>query len=170
VHDHIDKCVQLSDKRNEQSLSRKQHNKNSLMPNKTRKVILISDTRLPVRCVWTGNRSLLAQCVHWTLYWVDRALWIMCIITNSMHCLFLVYWLKIPLHVSGINRAHHQEVRCMYVANGTSKMTVSLLTVILEVPFASSWLLYTCSQNITFPERLRPGLANLFQGACPNCV
>jgi hypothetical protein len=24
--------------------------------------------------------------------------------------------------------AHHQEVRCMYVANGTSKMTVSELT------------------------------------------
>jgi hypothetical protein len=29
--------------------------------------------------------------------------------------------------------AHHQEVRCMYVANGTSKMTVSLLSVILKV-------------------------------------
>jgi hypothetical protein len=27
----------------------------------------------------------------------------MCKITNSMHCLFLVYWIKIPLHVSGIN-------------------------------------------------------------------
>jgi hypothetical protein len=44
---------------------------------------------------------------------------------------------------------HHQEVRCMYVANGTAKMTVSEpgwsgtpfhpgpLTVILEVPFAT---------------------------------
>jgi hypothetical protein len=31
--------------------------------------------------------------------------------------------------------AHHQEVRFMYVANGTSKMTVSSLTVILEVPY-----------------------------------
>jgi hypothetical protein len=29
--------------------------------------------------------------------------------------------------------AHHQEVRCMYVTNGTSKMTVSKLTVILKV-------------------------------------
>jgi hypothetical protein len=28
---------------------------------------------------------------------------VMCIITNSMHCLFLVYGIKIPLHVSGIN-------------------------------------------------------------------
>jgi hypothetical protein len=27
----------------------------------------------------------------------------MCIITNSMHCLSLVYWIKIPLHVLGIN-------------------------------------------------------------------
>jgi hypothetical protein len=26
--------------------------------------------------------------------------------------------------------AHHQEIRCMYVANGTSKMTVSELTLI----------------------------------------
>jgi hypothetical protein len=32
---------------------------------------------------------------------------------------------------------HHQEVRCMYVANGTSKMTVSELTDIVEVPFAT---------------------------------
>jgi hypothetical protein len=34
----------------------------------------------------------------------------------------------------------HQEVRCMYVANGTSKMTASepgSLTVILELPFAT---------------------------------
>jgi hypothetical protein len=31
--------------------------------------------------------------------------------------------------------AHYQEVRCMYVANGTSNMTVSELTVILEVPY-----------------------------------
>jgi hypothetical protein len=36
--------------------------------------------------------------------------------------------------------AHHQEVRCTYVANGIPKMTVSgpgSLTVILEVPFAT---------------------------------
>jgi hypothetical protein len=33
--------------------------------------------------------------------------------------------------------AHHQEVRCMYVANGTSEMIVRELgsqTIILEVP------------------------------------
>jgi hypothetical protein len=36
--------------------------------------------------------------------------------------------------------AHHQEVSYIYVANGTSKMTVSepgSLTVILQVPFAT---------------------------------
>jgi hypothetical protein len=32
---------------------------------------------------------------------------------------------------------HHQEVKCIDVANGTSKMTVSGLTVILDVPFAT---------------------------------
>jgi hypothetical protein len=31
----------------------------------------------------------------------------------------------------------------MYVENGTSKMAVSELTVILEVPFVPTWLLYT---------------------------
>jgi F0F1-type ATP synthase alpha subunit len=45
--------------------------------------------------------------------------------------------------------AHHQEVKCVYVAKGTSKMTVSSLTVILKefnklrINSASSWLLYT---------------------------
>jgi hypothetical protein len=36
--------------------------------------------------------------------------------------------------------AHHQEVRCMYVVNGNSKMTVrepGSLTVILEVTFTT---------------------------------
>jgi hypothetical protein len=33
--------------------------------------------------------------------------------------------------------AHHQEVRYIYVENGTSKMTVSSLTVILEAQFAT---------------------------------
>jgi hypothetical protein len=50
------------------------------------------------------------------------------IITNSMHCLSLVYWIITPLHVSGISTAHHQEVKCIYVANGncyTCKLTVS---------------------------------------------
>jgi hypothetical protein len=34
--------------------------------------------------------------------------------------------------------AHHQEVRCVYVANGTSEMIVRLLTVILDVPHVQS--------------------------------
>jgi hypothetical protein len=33
--------------------------------------------------------------------------------------------------------AHHQEVWCIYVVNGTPEMTVSSLTVILEVLFAT---------------------------------
>jgi hypothetical protein len=33
--------------------------------------------------------------------------------------------------------AHHQEVRCVCVANGTAKMTVSSLTVILAVHLTS---------------------------------
>jgi hypothetical protein len=43
----------------------------------------------------------------------------------------------------GESTAHHQDVRCRYVANDNSKMTVSepgwngRLTVILEVPFAT---------------------------------
>jgi hypothetical protein len=52
-----------------------------------------------------------------------------------MHCLFLVYWIKIPLYVSGIN-SRSSGGKLNYVANGTSKMTVSesgSLTVILEV-------------------------------------
>jgi hypothetical protein len=31
-----------------------------------------------------------------------------------------------------VSKAHHQVVRCIYVANGTYKMTVGELTVILE--------------------------------------
>jgi hypothetical protein len=30
--------------------------------------------------------------------------------------------------------AHNQEVRCMYVANGTSKMTVSEPSSLIEAP------------------------------------
>jgi hypothetical protein len=41
------------------------------------------------------------------------------IITNSMHCLSSVYWVITPLHVSGVSAVHHQEVECIYVANGT---------------------------------------------------
>jgi hypothetical protein len=36
-----------------------------------------------------------------------------------MHCLSSVYWVITPLHVSGVLSAHHQEVECIYVANGT---------------------------------------------------
>jgi hypothetical protein len=42
-----------------------------------------------------------------------------CIITNSMHCLSLVYWIITPLHVSDVSTAHHQEGECTYVENGT---------------------------------------------------
>jgi uncharacterized membrane protein len=33
-----------------------------------------------------------------------------------MHCLFTVYFVNQPLHVSGIFVAHHQEVYCIYTA------------------------------------------------------
>jgi hypothetical protein len=48
--------------------------------------------------------------------------------TNSMHFLSSVYWVITPVHVSGVSAAHHQEVECIYVANGTcytSELTVS---------------------------------------------
>jgi hypothetical protein len=44
-----------------------------------------------------------------------------------MHCLSSVYSAITPLHVSGVSAVHHQEVECIYVANGTcyaSEMTV----------------------------------------------
>jgi hypothetical protein len=50
------------------------------------------------------------------------------IITNTMHCLSSVYWVFIPLHVSDVSAALHQEVECIYVENGTcytSELTVS---------------------------------------------
>jgi hypothetical protein len=37
-----------------------------------------------------------------------------------MHCLSAVYWVITPLHISGVSAAHHQEVECIYVANGAS--------------------------------------------------
>jgi hypothetical protein len=40
--------------------------------------------------------------------------------TNTMHCLSSVYSVITPLHVSGVSAAHHQEVECIYVANGTA--------------------------------------------------
>jgi hypothetical protein len=45
-----------------------------------------------------------------------------------MHCLSYVYGVITPLHVSGVLVAHHQEVECISVANGTcytSEFTVS---------------------------------------------
>jgi hypothetical protein len=56
---------------------------------------------------------------------VDREFWIKCILTNTMHCLCSVYWVITPLHVSGASVAHHQEVECLYVANGTVQLTDS---------------------------------------------
>jgi hypothetical protein len=44
---------------------------------------------------------------------VDRASWIIWIITNTMHCLSSVYWIITPLHVSDISTAHHQEAECI---------------------------------------------------------
>jgi hypothetical protein len=34
-----------------------------------------------------------------------------------------------PLHVSGVSTAHHLEVECIYVANGTCYTRTSELTV-----------------------------------------
>jgi hypothetical protein len=47
------------------------------------------------------------------LCYVDRASWIIWIITNSMHYLSSIYWIITPLHISGVSTAHHQEVECM---------------------------------------------------------
>jgi hypothetical protein len=60
------------------------------------------------------------------LCWVNRALCIVCVITNSKHCLFLVYSIKTTVHVSGISRpSSGGKMYVLYVANGTSWMTVS---------------------------------------------
>jgi hypothetical protein len=45
---------------------------------------------------------------------IDRCL--ACNKTNLMHYLSSVYWVTIPLHVSGLLVAHHQEVT-MYICN-----------------------------------------------------
>jgi hypothetical protein len=45
-----------------------------------------------------------------------------------MHSLSLFYWVITPLHGLDASAAHHQEVECIYVANGTcytSELTVS---------------------------------------------
>jgi hypothetical protein len=47
-----------------------------------------------------------------------------------MHRLSSVYWVITPVHVSGISATHHQEVECIYVVNGTSELSVSILSCI----------------------------------------
>jgi hypothetical protein len=52
-----------------------------------------------------------------------------------MHCLSLVSLIIAPLHVSGAYAAHHQEVECIYVTNGTcytSKLTIDNTIQILK--------------------------------------
>jgi hypothetical protein len=53
---------------------------------------------------------------------------------NQLDALFILSLLRY-LYMFWASTAHHQEVRCMYVANSTSKMIVSKLTykVIVEV-------------------------------------
>jgi hypothetical protein len=70
--------------------------------------------------------------VWFTWWWLLRietrinvCIWI---ITNTMHRLSSVYRVITPLHVSGVSAAHHQEVECIHVTNGTcytSEVTVS---------------------------------------------
>jgi hypothetical protein len=61
-----------------------------------------------------------------------------------MHYLSSPYCVTTPLHVSGLFVVHHQDVECIYVANGTCftfKATVGVSpTVALkvkQVPFAT---------------------------------
>jgi hypothetical protein len=88
--------------------------------------------KLPFMVFWTDANEIpnVAEVLHMTILLflvrsVDRASWIMCMITNLIHCLSSVYSIITPLHVSGISAAHHQEVECVDVANGTAKLTVS---------------------------------------------
>jgi hypothetical protein len=68
-----------------------------------------------------------------------------CIITNTMHCLFLVYWIKIPLHVSGIysSSSGGKVYLCgnWYFYDDCQRVWVEVhpgsLTVIIEVPFTT---------------------------------
>jgi hypothetical protein len=65
--------------------------------------------------------------------------------TNSMDCLTSVDRVITSLDVSGVSAAHHQEVECTYLANGTCYtselivITPGPLTVNseLQVPFAT---------------------------------
>jgi hypothetical protein len=66
---------------------------------------------------WSGHHSSGAP-HHGTQCTLFNKIFI-CIITNSIDCLSLVYWIITPLQVSGVSAAHHQEVECIYVANGT---------------------------------------------------
>ena len=54
------------------------------------------------------------------LCFVDRAYqYIVTNKTNSIHCLFSVYFVYLALHVSGVSIAHHQEVHRIYTKIGT---------------------------------------------------
>jgi uncharacterized membrane protein YidH (DUF202 family) len=50
---------------------------------------------------------------------LDRDVLSIWIITTSIHCVFSVYCVTTSLHVSEVSAAHHHEVDCIYVANGT---------------------------------------------------
>jgi hypothetical protein len=110
-----------------------------------------------VQALWNGSSYCIPTSddkVLRIICWAGRTAWIVCIISDSMHCLSLVYWIKVTLHVSGGSTVHHQEVRCVYVANGTCKMTVS------EPRFADShlssavWLLYAQLRIIRYALQL----------------
>jgi hypothetical protein len=88
-------------------------------------------------CAWFYNCTLLhlwlfngsnLYCTIFALPNYETKITNICIITNTMYCLSLVCWIITPLHVLGISTAHHQEVECIYVANGTcytAELTVS---------------------------------------------
>jgi hypothetical protein len=88
--------------------------------------------------IWMNHQRIFFLCQ------VDRASQIIWIITNSMHCLSSVYWVITPLHVLGISAAHHQEVGCIYVANGIC--CTSSLTVNRHSPW--KYNKYHCRQNL----------------------
>jgi hypothetical protein len=73
----------------------------------TGRALSVNQNRLlPTNALCWENAGIFFTLMHLAFaffMWIDRTSWIMCIITNSMLCLFLVYWIKIPLHVSGVN-------------------------------------------------------------------
>jgi len=66
------------------------------------------------------RKSRFSHNVSAVLCFVDRASrYIREMKTNLMHYLSSVYFVKKPLHISGISVAHHQEVYCIYTTVGT---------------------------------------------------